>query len=1319
MKKTGKSLGFIAIVALIGFAAISMIDCSSPGESGGNNGKTVDKIEITNPPTKLHYNLGEDLDLTGMVVTATYTDGTEEDVDVNECEIFGYDKNTAGHHVITVKYKDKTDEFSVTVVDPTLPTVATPTANPAAGTYDEVISVELSTTTTGAVIYYTTDGSEPSEESDVYTTAIHISETTTIKAFAVLAGYNDSDELEAEYILILPFTSAPELSLEPDNAKITYTWTDSDPVADSYDVHWKQGSGLSADEVKTGTIIENAVSGGVITGLTNETAYSVIVTAHKTGYTSIDSAVDTATPSPPYIITSSSTTSFTATQSGVTIGTANQPIQNVIDAIKTHANGKACIIQFVNGETALDIGTATASFNNTSGTWGLIELAGKITGSSTTATTGTIAITDAVSITSMAEITNTASNANARAIYNNSTGTLTISGGIVQATQNNTYAIYNNSTGTVNISSGEVKAVGGRAIHNQSTGAVNISGGTVSATTGYAVYNNNTGKITVSGTATVTSAYSSINNGTICLGGGTGTDVRLEITGGTVENTAATNGVAVYNNTYGEVSISGGTISATTSYTINNYSSGTLTISGGEVKATTGRAIYNYSNGAVNISGGTVSAGNGYAVYSNSTGKITVSDTAKVTSAYANNGNGTIYLGSSTNTAVRLEITGGTVENTAATLGNAVYNISNGAVTISGGTVSGTTNNAVYNVSSGSLTISGGEIKATTGRAVNNSTGTVTISGGTVFATTGNAVSNSSTGKIIVSGTSKVTSANSDANQGTIFLASSSPGTDTQLEISGGTIENTNNGNAIFNSVGGITLNGNPNITGAICTRAGTLSTGSNFAPATKIYTLDFTNLPSEIAVAGAGSFSSNFTLKTTVIGGVTVSLIVKGSDLVLSSTINNGYTVTGTGPYVINKGAGTLPSAQAAIESIKTLSGGAACTIQFGDNTTALDIGDGSISLITFDSGWTGLVTLTGKLTSAATVSTGIIRLIGSASVDSKAELTATAPTCMLYNDGTGNLTVSGGKVSMTASASSSSNSTYAVYNNSTGTANITGGTVSTVGSSGYGYGLYNRNAGTVTVSGGEVSTTGGTAVYISSGTGTINISGGTVQATEYGGKAVYNYSATVNISNGIVKATSSYAVENAAGLTNGSNTVNITGGTISTTSADTLYNNYNGKINISGGTISSETSSAINNYGDTGKITVSQASGATTLITSGNTNTSRGTILLGSPYNVTTNVRLEITGGTISNTSTGANGNAIYNGSVSAITMSGGTVSTTATSGRAILNNTTGALTISAGAVTAPVNSTAYSIYNNSTGVVTVTSPPAVITGARYPAP
>ncbi len=62
--------------------------------------------------------------------------------------------------------------------------VEAPTFSVDEGTYTTSQSIELSTTTNGATIYYTTDGTDPDNTSLVYSSAIAISETTTIKAIA-------------------------------------------------------------------------------------------------------------------------------------------------------------------------------------------------------------------------------------------------------------------------------------------------------------------------------------------------------------------------------------------------------------------------------------------------------------------------------------------------------------------------------------------------------------------------------------------------------------------------------------------------------------------------------------------------------------------------------------------------------------------------------------------------------------------------------------------------------------------------------------------------------------------------------------------------------------------------------------------------------------------------------------------------------------------------------------------------------------------------------------------------------------------------------
>ncbi len=68
-------------------------------------------------PTKVDYNLGEDLNTSGMTVTAHYND--ESTKTVTEYELSGYDKNTVGTQTVTVTYTEgtvsKTATFDVTV----------------------------------------------------------------------------------------------------------------------------------------------------------------------------------------------------------------------------------------------------------------------------------------------------------------------------------------------------------------------------------------------------------------------------------------------------------------------------------------------------------------------------------------------------------------------------------------------------------------------------------------------------------------------------------------------------------------------------------------------------------------------------------------------------------------------------------------------------------------------------------------------------------------------------------------------------------------------------------------------------------------------------------------------------------------------------------------------------------------------------------------------------------------------------------------------------------------------------------------------------
>jgi len=69
-----------------------------------------------------------------------------------------------------------------------VPTVAMPTFTPDAGTYYNKVQVSIASATTGASIYYTTNGADASEQSIKYTGPFTLTETTTIKAVAVKDG---------------------------------------------------------------------------------------------------------------------------------------------------------------------------------------------------------------------------------------------------------------------------------------------------------------------------------------------------------------------------------------------------------------------------------------------------------------------------------------------------------------------------------------------------------------------------------------------------------------------------------------------------------------------------------------------------------------------------------------------------------------------------------------------------------------------------------------------------------------------------------------------------------------------------------------------------------------------------------------------------------------------------------------------------------------------------------------------------------------------------------------------------------------------------
>ena len=92
-------------------------------------------------------------------------------------------------------------------------TVATPTISPGSGTYNTPQTITISTSTPGATIRYTTDGSTPTETSGtVYAGGFTLAGTVNVKAIAYESQWNDSVVVSNTYSIYNGTVAAPTFS---------------------------------------------------------------------------------------------------------------------------------------------------------------------------------------------------------------------------------------------------------------------------------------------------------------------------------------------------------------------------------------------------------------------------------------------------------------------------------------------------------------------------------------------------------------------------------------------------------------------------------------------------------------------------------------------------------------------------------------------------------------------------------------------------------------------------------------------------------------------------------------------------------------------------------------------------------------------------------------------------------------------------------------------------------------------------------------------------------------------------------------------------
>jgi hypothetical protein len=105
--------------------------------------------------------------------------------------------------VRAIAYKNGLNDSPVSSASYTIAgSVASVQFSPDGGSFDEPVSVTLSTDTSGAEIWYTTDGSEPAQsKGSKYSAPVQIAESATIKAVATKQSWTASSVASARYVI--------------------------------------------------------------------------------------------------------------------------------------------------------------------------------------------------------------------------------------------------------------------------------------------------------------------------------------------------------------------------------------------------------------------------------------------------------------------------------------------------------------------------------------------------------------------------------------------------------------------------------------------------------------------------------------------------------------------------------------------------------------------------------------------------------------------------------------------------------------------------------------------------------------------------------------------------------------------------------------------------------------------------------------------------------------------------------------------------------------------------------------------------------------
>ena len=203
----------LAFSSLLGAHALAqtVLQSGAPltGLAGAKSAKTYYKITVPAAQTRLDIQLSGpagsgDCDLYvkfGAQPTLTTWDYRPYRSDSNES--VAVNNPAAGDWFIMLNgYSAYSGLTLVATITGGTGTVAVPTFSPGSGTYAGEVIVSLATATAGAMVRFTTDGSDPTDLSQVYSAPLMLSSSVTVKARGFKSGLTTSGVATAIYTIV-------------------------------------------------------------------------------------------------------------------------------------------------------------------------------------------------------------------------------------------------------------------------------------------------------------------------------------------------------------------------------------------------------------------------------------------------------------------------------------------------------------------------------------------------------------------------------------------------------------------------------------------------------------------------------------------------------------------------------------------------------------------------------------------------------------------------------------------------------------------------------------------------------------------------------------------------------------------------------------------------------------------------------------------------------------------------------------------------------------------------------------------------------------